>query len=199
MRKKQQRSLLALAICAAAICVIVAVADTTLEQSSLPMGTLPAMGQEARQPWQQTYDRLPDFPKENNYVNRETGETDLENTLARRLIEYHSVVKRRPAFFRLDWKLTLADYLGANEAIAPEKYPGNSILSENPLEGDRAAIAKLSREERETLVMTLVALFNPNYGRNISEPSQTPDAVPDSFPSAPPPLPKPGDADLLQF
>ena len=102
------------------------------------------------------------------------------------MIEYHSG-KRRPPFFRLDWKLTLADYLEANEAIVPEKYPGNSVLSENTLEGDRAAIAKLSREEREALVMTLVTLFNPDYGRNIpEEPSQEPNSVPDSFPTASP-------------
>ncbi|OKH28098.1 hypothetical protein [Chroogloeocystis siderophila] len=110
--------------------------------------------------WQQVYQQLPDLPLENQYINRQTGKLDPENTLVRRLISYHTFVKGRPPNYRLDWKLTLADYLGANEWIREASYPGHDTLRQNPLEGDRAAIQRLNRDQRNALVQALVNVFS---------------------------------------
>ncbi|MFM6050719.1 MAG: hypothetical protein ACKPA7_03580, partial [Sphaerospermopsis kisseleviana] len=69
-------------------------------------------------------------------------------------------VKGRVPIYRFDWKLTLADYLNANEVIYEASYPGNDSLKQNPLEGDRTAIAKLTRNQRNKLVQVLVDIFN---------------------------------------
>lgn len=154
-----------------------------------------------RQAWRQVYERLPDFPLANNYVRNETGEVDPDNTLASRLISYHLYVKNRLPMFRLDWKFTLADYLGANEVLDANSYPGNEILKENPLESDRAVIAALNRQQREELIGVLVRIFNPNYD-NIQAPplpASTTPPPPPTAPSGPPPLPESGDADLLKL
>jgi hypothetical protein len=150
---------------------------------------------------QQVYQHLPDLPKENQYVNKETEQGDSDNTLVARLIQYHIYVKRRPTEYRLDWKLTLADYLGANELMEEEVYPGNGTLRENPIEGDRAAIERLNRQQRDALVETLVSMFNPNYSATpppasnaAPQPSTAP--TPATRPSSP--LPRPGDAQLLK-
>jgi hypothetical protein len=100
----------------------------------------------------------------------------------------------------LDWKLTVADYLGANEVMQEKAYPGASTLRQNPLEGDRAAIARLNRKQRDALVQSLVSIFNPNGSAPASADTQAP-----SQPSTAPPTetkpsfsqPKPGDAQLL--
>lgn len=146
----------------------------------------------------QVYQRLPDFPLENDYVNQETGKVDPDNTLVSRLIRYHIYVKGRPPNYRLDWKLTLADYLGANELIEATVYPGRDVLQENPMEKDRAAISRLNRTQRDALIQTLVTIFDPNY-ENIAEPAPAPNPAPD-LPQAPrrKPLPQAGDADLLK-
>lgn len=117
----------------------------------------------SRDVWREVYERMPELPRENQYVDAETGERDEENTLISRLIRYHIFVKSRPRPFRLDWKLTLADYLGVYERMVQDTYPGASVLTENPLAGDQAAIAALSRQERDRLVHVLTSLFNPNY------------------------------------
>lgn len=131
---------------------------------------------------QQVYKQLPELPLENQYVNKETGEIDSDNTLVNRLISYHVYVKGRAPNYRLDWKLTLADYLGANEIMQEGLYPGNETLRENPIEGDRAAIKHLNRQQRDALVQTLVSIFNPNYStpasKTPSQPSTTPSPVP---------------------
>jgi hypothetical protein len=111
--------------------------------------------------WQQIYQQLPDFPRENKYISKETGKAADNNTLVSRLIRYHVYVKGRAPNYRLDWKLTLADYLGANEVIYDASYPGNDSLQQNPVEGDRAAVAKLSHKQREALVQALVNVFSP--------------------------------------
>jgi hypothetical protein len=111
--------------------------------------------------WQQIYQQLPDFPRENQYISKQTGKAADTNTLVGRLIRYHVYVKGRAPNYRLDWKLTLADYLGANEVIYDASYPGNDSLQQNPLEGDRAAIAKLTRKQREGLLQALVNVFSP--------------------------------------
>ena len=110
----------------------------------------------------QVYKQLPNLPLENRYINQETGKVDSENTLLNRLIRYHIYVKGRPPIYRLDWKLTLADYLGANEFMQESRYPGSDILRGNPIEGDRAVISRLNRNQRDALVQVLVSIFNPN-------------------------------------
>ncbi|MBD2357288.1 hypothetical protein H6G41_22150 [Tolypothrix sp. FACHB-123] len=113
--------------------------------------------------WQQVYQQLPDFPKENQYISKETGKVAENNTLAARLIRYHIYVKERSPAYRLDWKLTLADYLNANETMYDITYPGHDTLRENPIESDRAAIAKLTHTQRNALVQVLTNIFSSSY------------------------------------
>lgn len=110
--------------------------------------------------WQKVYEQLPDLPRENKYISKDTGKIAENNTLGSRLIRYHIYVKERAPNYRLDWKLTLADYLGANEIMYDTSYPGNDSLRQNPLEGDRAAIKSLNRRQRDALVQVLVNVFN---------------------------------------
>jgi hypothetical protein len=138
--------------------------------------------------WQQVYQQLPDFPKENKYISKDTGKVAEENTLASRLIRYHIYVKERTPIYRLDWKLTLADYLGVNEIMYDATYPGNDTLRENPIEGDRTAISRLNRRQREAVVQVLTNIFNPN--------SPTP-LTPNPNTSTPKP-PQTGGAELLK-
>lgn len=111
--------------------------------------------------WQLVYQQLPDLPKENQYTSQKTGKVAENNTLIRRLIRYHLYVKGRTPKYRLDWKLTLADYLDANEIMYELSYPGHDSLRQNPLVGDRNAISKLTRKQRNQLVQVLVNIFNP--------------------------------------
>ncbi|MEM9925873.1 MAG: hypothetical protein AAF915_19335 [Cyanobacteria bacterium P01_D01_bin.50] len=110
--------------------------------------------------WRQVYQRLPEFPLENKYVSKKTRKVSENHTLARRLIRYHVYLKGRIPNTRLDWKLTLADYLGANEIIYDSSYPGSDTLKTNPIDGDRTAIARLNRRQRNTLIQVLVDIFN---------------------------------------
>lgn len=136
------------------------------------------------------YQILPNFPRENEYISRETGKAATENTLVSRMIRYHTFIKSRPPNFRLDWKLTLADYLGANEVMYESTYPGGDTLQQNPLEGDKAAIQRLTRTQRNTLVDVLVSLYSPNAPK---PPASVNPAPSNSGPVSP----KPGDARLL--
>ena len=124
--------------------------------------------------WQQVYKQLPYLPLENRYINKKTRQVDSENNLVNRLIRYHVRVKRRPPNYRLDWKLTLADYLGANDLIEETLYPGYDTLQQNPMEGDRAAIKRLNREQRDALVQTLVKIFDPNYPTTVAPANTSP-------------------------
>jgi hypothetical protein len=149
----------------------------------------------------QVYQQLADLPKENQYINLERQQADPNNTLVSRLVRYHQYVKNRPLDFRLDWKLTIADYLGVNEDIKDINYPGASTLSTNPLQGDRQIITKLSRQQRDRLVNLLVSINNPETAT-----SPQPRSQPEQTPTKPTPtqsqpsfkLPQPGDADLLK-
>jgi len=164
------------------------------------IGSQPATAQifSSQDSWRQVYQRLPNFPLENQYVSNETGEVDSDSTLASRLIRYHIFVKSRPPNYRLDWKLTLADYLGAHEYLVESQYPGGNTLRQNPMEGDRAAIEKLSRAQRDALIDVLVSIFNPNPSRTPAPaPSASPPPPTTPNPRATPSLPKPGDAQLL--
>lgn len=126
------------------------------------VGIQPAIAQRmaSSNAWRQVYQKWSEFPLENKYVSKKTRKVAKNHTLARRLIRYHVYLKGRAPNTRLDWKLTLADYLGANEIIYDSSYPGSDTLRENPLDGDRTAIKRLNRRQRNTLVQILVNIFN---------------------------------------
>lgn len=151
------------------------------------------------------YEQLPNLPLENQYVSQETGEVNPNSTLIGRLIRYHIYIKGRPPQYRLDWKLTLADYLGKNELMFEGVYPGSEDLRDNPMMGDREAIRSLTRSQRNALVHTLVSVYNPQYlqlledAARTSEPTAEPTIEDDParrIPQRPRPS-QPGDADLL--
>lgn len=139
------------------------------------------------------YELLPDFPRENHYIRRETNTVDEENTLVTRLITYHQFVKRRPVIFRFDWRLTLADYLGVNESILAESYPGAKTLTINPKTGDKQAIGALNLRQRNQLIAALMSIYQPTTEDNFNG-GQTGEQSGDQFPR----LPHPGDAELLK-
>jgi hypothetical protein len=170
----------------------------------------------ANEVWQRVYTLDPSLPRENQYVSRETGKVSEDNTLVSRLIRYHIYVKGRPPNYRLDWKLTLADYLGANDLMVEARYPGADFLKTNPMQGDIAAIKAMTRAQRDALVQALVTVFTtPEATSEPTTPSATPTSpqppVPSPSPSPSPspqatpestgvPLlrePQPGDARLL--
>jgi hypothetical protein len=147
--------------------------------------------------WQQVYVKLPNLPLENQYISRETGKVAEKNTLVARLIRYHVFLKGRSPLSRLDWKLTIADYLGANEFQEESVYPSYDTLKTNPLKGDRAAIGRLSRTQRDRLIAVLLESFSNGSETNIPKPTVSPSpSVPNPRPSVT--LPQPGDAQLLK-
>jgi hypothetical protein len=79
-----------------------------------------------------------------------------DNTLLRRMIQYHTRVQGRPEQSRLDWQLTFADYLGYNLNIDPTTYPAR-----NALEADKAAIDRLTRDQRHQLIRLLILVLQP--------------------------------------
>ncbi len=145
--------------------------------------------------WQLVYQQLPDLPRENKYISKENGQVAENNTLVNRLIRYHVYTKGRAPIYRLDWKLTLADYLGANEIMYDASYPGNDTLRQNPIEGDRKAITRLTRSQRDALVQVLVNIFNPT-SQNTQSPS--PNTAPTPNTSTTPQPPQRGGAELLK-
>lgn len=146
----------------------------------------------------QIYEQLPELPKENNYRRRDNGEPDPDHTLLSRLIRYHRDIQKRQTRYRFDWKLTLADYLGLNEPMEPERYPGNSTLKTNPLATDTAAIRALSRQQRLALVELLAINYHPPQPKAEPKPQPTAPSRP-ATPADPnrPTLSQPGDAQLL--
>ncbi|NJN31127.1 MAG: hypothetical protein HC824_12360 [Synechococcales cyanobacterium RM1_1_8] len=112
--------------------------------------------------WQEVYRQLPDLPREDQAMDQASGQTSSgTHTLVGRLIEYHNFRKGRSPISRFDWKLTLADYLGLHEPLVAAVYPGATTLRQNPMAGDVAAIATLSRQQRDQLINSLVSLYNP--------------------------------------
>ena len=149
----------------------------------------------AQDVWKFVYEKLPDLPIENNYISKETGKVDPNNTLVGRLIRYHVFVKGRPPNYRFDWKLSLADYLGATpDYLVESVYPGNDVLRSNPMERDRTVIQSLNRTQRDALVQALVDVFSGN-----SAPARVPAAGETKDRSNSPTIlqPQPGDAKLL--
>ena len=123
--------------------------------------TLPPVATQARtirtaEVADQVYAVLPQIPLENGYHNHKLNKVDPKNTLINRLLRYHLYTKGRPVEVRLDWKLTIADYLNANDIMDPATYPGNDVLKENPMENDRRAIDGLSRQLRDRLIDQLL-------------------------------------------
>lgn len=154
--------------------------------------------------WRQVYQILPDLPLENQYVSKETGKPATENTLVSRLIRYHVYVKGRPPNYRLDWKMTMADYLDTNDFMTESAYPGYDSLRQNPMEGDRTIIRKMNRAQRDALVNALVTVFNPNPSpatpsQPVPAPIGTPPATEVPNPGRLTPLPQPGDARQLRL
>ena len=146
---------------------------------------------------EQVYQLIPELAQENQYLSQETQEVATKNTLVSRFIRYHQYVKSRPVKFRLDWQLTIADYLKANEQISYARYPGSKTLTTHPLESDRAVIDNLSRSQRNQLIDTLVSIYNPDTS---STPNTTTEPTKPSSNNSntAPRLPQPGDADLLR-
>lgn len=150
------------------------------------------------------YEQMPDLPKANTYIVKETGAVNSDNTLVSRIVRYHLYVKARSTMFRLDWKLTLADYLNVNEKINQINYPGYNTLTQNPLADDQKFMDGLTLSQRQKLVDILVGIYNPvtnsNSNVNVSNPSE--DVKPSSSDTTTPKrtfeLPKPGGAELLQ-
>lgn len=144
------------------------------------------------------YEELPYLPQENQYISVETGEIDSDHTLMNRFVRYHRDVKKRSPMSSLDWKVTLADYLGINQSIRASSYPGNSTLTSNPLEKDIEAIRQLNRRQRQELVDLLVKLYTPP-SQETANPSQPTEETETTNPSTPstPDLSEPGDAQLL--
>ncbi len=133
----------------------------------------------------QIYQQLPELPLENQYLSEDTGTAVADNTLISRLIRYHIYIKNRPTVFRLDWKLTVADYLGAFERISADSYLDYGLRS-NPYENDIAAITSLSPAQRNSLVNALYAAFTtPQNPEQSAEPSSGPS--PEPSPAALPP------------
>ena len=144
------------------------------------------------------YEQLPYLPQENQYISVETGEVDPEHTLINRFIRYHKDIKRRSPIFSLDWKVTLADYLGINQSIRASNYPGDSTLTSNPLESDLKAIRQLNRRQRQELVDLLVQLYKPEPQQSPKTPQrEETEEAPGASTPANPSLSSPGDAQLL--
>ena len=138
----------------------------------------------------QIYQRYPELPRENQYISRSSNTIANDDTLLSRFVRYHLYVKDRPANFRFDWKLSMADYLDAFETVSPNNYPSADRLTENPTHGDKAAISSLSREQRNQVVQTLYDIFIGNASTAVDA-APTPSAAPE-IPAA-----EPGAADLL--
>lgn len=148
---------------------------------------------------QQVYDRFPEIPKANTYLSQDEGLVDGDNTLISRLIRYHRDIKKRPTRYRFDWKLTLADYLGVNELMSANRYPGFSTLQDSPLDGDRQLIEALNRQQRQDLVNFLAEVYRPQTVTSPTDPSTTDQNSPKPTVVTPdqPILSQPGDAQLL--
>ncbi len=144
----------------------------------------------------EVYQSLKQLPRLNQHLSSQTGEAATENTLVSRIIRYHQYVKNRPVEYRLDWKLTLADYLGVNETIDRSSYPGNTTLKNNPLESDRAAISNLNPIQRNELVDTLVSIYNPQSASSSNSESSPSQSTGDNT-SNRQQVPQRGSADLL--
>jgi hypothetical protein len=139
------------------------------------------------------YQRLPDLPLENQYQRSDGQKKAASSTLVSRMVQYHTATKGRSPLFRLDWKITLADYLGVNDYLDERTYPGNGFLKSSAMEGDRAAVRKLTLAQRNALIQALVELHGGGRAPAASAPASTAKPKP-----KPKPATGPGSADLLR-
>ncbi len=148
------------------------------------------------------YQKFPEIPLENQYVRQETGKVDPEHTLMSRMVRYHRDVQRRIMRYRFDWKLTFADYLGVNEPMKADRYPGSDTLTENPMQKDIKVINQFTRRQRLELVDLLSSIYAIEKPESLENTGNSPEKEPEPSPSPPtpskPPLSQPGDAQLLQ-
>ncbi len=147
---------------------------------------------------QQVYGAFPEIPLENQYKRLDTGALDPEHTLISRVIRYHRDVEKRATRYRFDWKITLADYLGVNQDMKADRYPGHSTLTSNPLDKDVEAIRALNRKQRQALVDFLAQIYRPAVEpTKVKIPSKAVPSAPTVQDPNKPVLSKPGDAQLL--
>ena len=146
------------------------------------------------------YRKLPGFPIENQYPRADSKKQATNSTLVARLIQYHTSVRGRSPLYRLDWKVTLADYLGVNDYLQAEKYPGSAVLKTNPMERDRQLIQSLNLTQRNALIQALVDSFGGP--QNLASPALKKTVQPQSTPPAQrkviSPQPSGNSADLLK-
>jgi hypothetical protein len=97
----------------------------------------------------------------------------------------------------------MGDYLGVNEQMLSERYPGAGLLTSSPMEADIQLIRQLSRYQRSQLIDVIVGLYttksnipSPQVNPTPRAPAPTPDVAP--VPTKPKPS-QPGDADLLKL
>jgi hypothetical protein len=152
---------------------------------------------------QSVYRQIPSLPLENQYRRAENNQQAVDSTLVSRLLLYHTKVKGRLPLQRLDWKITLADYLGVNEFLQAETYPGHGFLKTNPMERDRTLIQSLNHAQRNALVQALVNSFSSPTGAVAPPPNAPATSTAPSRPKSVaqpilPPLATPGSADLLK-
>ncbi|MFE4105024.1 hypothetical protein [Almyronema epifaneia] len=144
---------------------------------------------------QQVYEQIPDLPLEDDYIETSAAAGDSDHTLVTRIARYHYYVKGRSTQSRLDWKLTLADYLGANERINPREYPFATRYDRNPLAGDTEAIRGLSRQQRNDLIQALITAFHPDL---MPAETESTGAAETTAPTPTPIITRPGAAELLR-
>ncbi len=203
MNRQKQFLKLVTIVCISSLIILGTGSSHTTPRLLTAVDISPSFAQTAKpqELWQQVYQRLPNLPLENKYISKETNKVEENSTLVTRLLQYHLYVKGRAPGYRLDWKLTLADYLGANELIEEAAYPGGATLNTNPIESDRAAISRLTRQQRNDLVQTLVSLFNQNTRSPsvTTSPSNTNSPNNSTSQSNSPLPPRPGDAQRLKL
>jgi hypothetical protein len=147
----------------------------------LPTPTL-AQSSSPKEVAQFVYGRLPNLPLENQYLRIENNKQATDSTLVSRFVQYHTSTKGRSPLYRLDWKITLADYLGVNDYLQSETYPGHAFLKGSPMEKDAAIIQKLNRSQRNALIQALVDGFTGNATASTS--TSEPEAAPNPQPKA---------------
>ena len=141
------------------------------------------------------YKAFPNLPKNNDYQRIEDGKVNPDSTLISRFIRYNQDVKKRSDLYRLDWQLTMADYLGFNESIKLDRYPGHSSLQTNPMQADIDTIRSLKRSTRRALIDYIASIYSPT-DQNPAQKSKTKEVITPTTPTKPT-LSKPGDANLL--
>ena len=116
----------------------------------------------------QIYELLPDLPLEDSYVSL-NGEVMANSSWVQRILLYHIQTKGRLPNSRFDWRMTFADFLGANLPMYTNQYPGADIFAQNPLNGDRDLFQTLTRQERNQLLAAFLQVYGNNSVANSLE------------------------------